>query len=175
MASNVIDLTKRRKEKKMPPAPRPFAKVAAHLASLEKKEGNSEDRAVVSEEVAKMADALEGELENGGSALKARVEGHLRTMASGAPDPISPMGVEFRSPASGKTITLGDGETAKPGAEKKIESIILECVTVAKSDLALLKKAQSALEAGREPDADTLKNLKSILGGNSYWRFIRTL
>jgi hypothetical protein len=96
-------------------------------------------------------------------------------MAGGAPGPISPQGIEFSDPATGVIITLGDGESVKPGAEKKMDAIVEGCMAAAKSDLAFLKHALSSLESGKDLSAEELAALQSILGGNTYWRFMKML
>ncbi|MFH0884319.1 MAG: hypothetical protein V1861_01255 [Candidatus Micrarchaeota archaeon] len=175
MASNVIDISARRNSRKLQLPSRAFEAVSVHLSSIENRTGTSEDRKAVSEEISRMVSTLESELAQGGDGLRRHVEGYLFMMASGAPDIISPAGVKYQNPKGGTPISLEDGEAAKPEAKKKIDAIIGQCMDAAKSDLAFLSGALLKLDSGESLPEGELKELREILGANTYWRFFEHL
>jgi hypothetical protein len=175
-ATGVVDMGDYRKAHHIRPTPRLFRVVAAHLASIEQRQGTADDKRVVSEEIGKKIDVLAEELAQGGELLRRGVTSHILTMTGGASDPISPAGVRFVHPGTGATITINPGEAAaKGGANVKIDRIVQGCITAAESDLALLRQSREVLESGGTPSADNMSGLKDILGGNSYWRFLKSL
>lgn len=175
MASNVIGIASRRNSRKTQLQQRAFETVSVHLSHIENRTGSSEDRKVVAMEVSRMIKTLESELGDVGDGLRRHVESYLVIMASGVPDPLSPAGVKYHNPQGGAAITLGDGEAAKPEAKKKIDAIVSRCMAAAKSDLEFLNDALSILEAGGSLPEEKLKELREILGQNTYWRFFEHL
>jgi len=171
MAADVIDISRRYKGKRPDagfpakgPSAKPFFVRKAHAQS-------SEDLA---ESISAVIARLEHDLKDDARHLRGHVEGHVRSIASGKQDELSGMGLLFEIPESKVRIELADGESKKPGAEKKITAIVDACVKAAKSDLAALKEAQSAMEKKGSLAGAQLDGIAPILDRGTYWRYFQT-
>ncbi len=170
MSADVIDISRRYKGKapgaKFPGkgvAGRPFMARKAHAQSQEE----------LSESISAAIARLERDLGDDAKALRSEVEDHARIIASGKKDELTGMGLLFEIPERNVRIELADGEAKAKGSEKKIEAMVRECIGAAKSDLAALREAQSALEKGALTGAG-LDKIAPILDNNAYWRFFQT-
>lgn len=146
--------------KRQQPPPR-FDSVSVLISSFEARE--------LAGMISAKAEALERDLADDAKALKEGVTSFVVTMAGGRQDELSGAGVRFKSPSS--EIILKSGEADDPASKVKIDAILDGCLTAARDDLALLKRAQKM----KDPSSlspDDLARLKDILEKNTYWRFL---
>jgi hypothetical protein len=163
--SNVIDISARM------PASKAFKSVGVLLSAIESGSITPDDKKMLLGKIREKINTLEAELAGDGKGLGARVQSYLRTMAGGREDELSGSGVDFRVPQRKLEINLAAGEAEKKSSTKKIERIISECKTLAQEDLVFLEKTLKKLRSS-ELDPPEISQLKSILGNNTYWRYL---